>query len=70
MPEWVTMSRAAVFLLLCVHAQFASAGSLNAPRGEKVLHPDGTGANSGAGTSTLPGKKKRADQIPQKCVFR
>lgn len=61
---WVRMSMAVVFLLLCVRAEFASAGSLNAPQGEKVLRPDGTGT----GTSSLRGKKK-VDEILQKCVF-
>lgn len=71
MPVSVRMSRAAVFLLLCVRAEFASVRSLNAPREEKVLHPDGTGTN--IGTSTLRGKKrikrKKVDQIPQKFLF-
>lgn len=63
---WVRMSMAVVFLLLCVRADFTSAGSLNAPQGEKVLRPDGTGT----GTSSLRGKKrKKVDEILQKCVF-
>lgn len=48
---WDRMSQAALILLLCACAEFLSAGSLNAPQGEEVLHPDGTS------TSSLKGKK-------------
>ncbi|CAF95170.1 unnamed protein product [Tetraodon nigroviridis] len=51
------MSRAAVFLLLCVRAGFAFAGYLNAPRGEKVLRPDGT--DGGTGTIAFGGVDQR-----------
>lgn len=60
----VRMSRAAVFLLLCVRAEFASAGSLNAPRDGQLLPADGTSSGTGTGTGTGAWPGKTTNRIP------